>query len=686
MQPPTRGRPTQPGRGRPPARWTGLELTLILLSAVMIAYPLFAGTVSIIAPPLAPAQELPPTADQPATDTPDPAFPLPPTDTAVPPPPTDTAIPPPPTDTAVPAIDQVATNTTRPATPTSTIDPSTPTSTVPVGDTPTATVLVGDTPTPSSTSDPNISPTPSSTSDPNISPTPTLTQGPTTGVRVFKVASVSEASVGQNFSYSVSVITDSATDQQVSMSDGLDANLEVLSASSGSGSCTTGQTVSCNLTLRADNPASVTIQVRVRAGVTVGTNISNSASAGSASSGSVNVRVVGGGGTPLPSPTGPTITPSPSPTGPTITPSPSPTGPTLTPTNTPVTPVATTPSLTPTNRPVEPPPQPKPEPEPPRENRPSSTEVPPAPPAPPTPIPGVPTEPPTPDVIIFDPGQPQVRPTAAVRPTRVPQGPTRTASPLIPLPTGSAQPTSGTSGPAGGGGTDIFFRLASDWGSAYPGQQVNFTLAVRNTRAPAAAGANDLRTVTVRSALPGNLELLGARADRGSDPAVNGNEVSYSIPLLQPGEGVEITVETRIRPDVTVGTLLVAQGQLTYEGLAQTAFSNIVSVQVVGNAQPPTAAAGGGSPVAQAATGTTAPYPPPGTGTPVRTTATPVRTITPTVAGQAPQPTAPPTLVPPRPPAPLPETSAGVPMLGIALLGGTLLTRTWRIHRSKSRL
>ena len=429
----------------------------------------------------------------------------------------------------------------------------------------------------------------------------------------------------------------------------------------------------------------MTIQVRVRAGVAAGTNISNSASAGSASSGNVIVRVVGGGGgTPLPSPTGPTITPSPSPTGPTITPSPSPTGPTLTPTNIPVTPVATTPSRTPTNRPAEPPPEPNP----PRENRPSSTEVPPAPPAPPTPIPGVPTEPPTPDVIIFNPGQPQVRPTAAVRPTRVPQrqGPTNTASPLIPLPTGSAQPTSETSGPSGGG-TDIFFRLASDWGSAYPGQQVNFTLAVRNTRAPAAAGANNLRNVTVRSALPGNLELLGARADRGSDPAVNGNEVSYSIPLLQPGEGVEITVETRIRPDVTVGTLLVAQGQLTYEGLAQTAFSNIVSVQVVGNAQPPTAAAGGGSPVAQAATATAAPYPPPGTGTPVRTTATPVRTITPTVAGQAPQPTAPPpTIVPPRPPAPLPETSGGVPLLGIALLGGTLLTRTWRIHRAKSRL
>jgi len=680
MQPPTRGRPTQPGRGRPPARWTGLELTLILLSAVMIAYPLFAGTLSVIAPPLAPAQELTPAADQPPTATPDPAFEPPATDTAVPPP-TDTAAPPP-TETTAAQPEQIGgTATSRPATPTSTTDPSTPTSTVPVGDTPTATVPAGDTPTPSSTSDPNISPTPSSTTDPNISPTPTLTQGPTTGVRVFKVASVSEASVGQNFSYSVSVITDSATDQQVSMSDGVDSNLEVLSASSGSGSCTTGQTVSCNLTLRADNPASVTIQVRVRAGVAAGTNISNSASAGSASSGSVIVRVVGGGGgTPLPSPTGPTITPSPSPTGPTITPSPSPTGPTITPTNTPATPVATTPSLTPTNRPVEPPPPPAPNP--PRENRPSSTEVPPAPPAPPTPIPGVPTEPPTPDVIIFDPGQPQVRPTAAVRPTRVPQGPTRTASPLIPLPTGSAQPTSG---PAGGGGTDIFFRLASDWGSAYPGQQVNFTLAVRNTRAPAAAGANDLRNVTVRSALPGNLELLGTRADRGSDPAVNGNEVSYSIPLLQPGEGVEITVETRIRPDVTVGTLLVAQGQLTYEGLAQTAFSNIVSVQVVGNAQPPTAAAGGGSPVAQAATA--APYPPPGTGTPVRTTATPVRTITPTVSGQAPQPTAPPpTIVPPRPPAPLPETSGGVPLLGIALLGGTLLTRTWRIHRSKSRL
>jgi hypothetical protein len=210
---------------------------------------------------------------------------------------------------------------------------------------------------------------------------------------------------------------------------------------------------------------------------------------------------------------------------------------------------------------------------------------------------------------------------------------------------------------------------------------------VRNTRAAAANGANDLRSVSVRSTLPGNLEVLGARADRGSDPSVNGNEVSYTIGQLQPGEGVEVTVSTRIRPDVTVGTLLVAQGQLTYEGLAQTAFSNIVSVQVVGNAAPPTAAAVGTS-IAQATTGptgTTGAYPPPSTGTPASATAV-------AASATAPRPTAPaqaqprPTVAPTPPSAPLPDTSTGVPLLGIALLGGTLLTRTWRLHRAKNRL
>ncbi len=677
MQPPSRDRPPPAGRGRTPTRWTRLEIALILLSVVMIAFPLYAEATRFIFPPLAPAQE-----STPEPPTVDPALPLPTTETQAPAPtegqttlpvpsdtpaaaPSDTPAPiptdtqaPAPTDTGGPQ--QIVTATSIPVPPTNTPAPPTPTGTS-VSETPTNTPTPGtptNTPAPGTPTNTPAPGTPTSTIGPA---TPTSTIAPVSGVRVFKVASVSEAAPGQQFSYSISVITDSTADQQVTMEDSVSGDLEVLSASSGSGNCSSGQTVRCTLTIRDINPASVTIQVRVRASAALGSSIANSASAGGQSSGTVTVRV---GGSVVASPT-------PTPTGPTATAT-AVVGPTLTPTSGP-------PPPTNTAAPRPPPAE--------VEERPRATEVPPEPPAPPPPpplIPEVPTEPPTPE--IFQPGQPVVRPTAAVRPTRVILGPTNTASPLIPIPSGTVAPT-GTAGPAAT--SDIFFRLASDWGSAYPGQQVNFTLAVRNTRPPAADGANTLRNVTVRSALPANLEVLGARADRGADPTVSGNNVSYSIGQLQPGEGAEITIATRIKPDVTVGTLIVTQGQLVYDGLApQPAFSNIVTVQVVGNVQAPTSVPTVPTVVAQAATATSGAYPPPSSPTAGRTATTgPTASVAPsatTAATASPVPTR--TPAPPPPPTPLPETSTGVPLLGIMLLGGTLLTRTVRLHRAKNRI
>ncbi|MCX7792154.1 MAG: hypothetical protein N2378_16085 [Chloroflexaceae bacterium] len=674
MQPHSRGRPSSPGRGRAPARWTKLELVLILLSVVMIAFPLYAGAMRFVFPPPAPAQE-----STPEAPTVDPALPptTVPTDT---PRPTDTLVPlptdtqaPTPTDTGGPQ--QIVTATSIPTPPTNTPEPTSTVGTVtPTNTVGTATPTVG-TATPTSTVG---TATPTNTVGPGTPTTvaPTNTPAPVTGVRVFKVASVSEAAPGQQFSYSVAVVTDSTANQQVTMEDAISGELEVLSASSSSGNCNVGQTVQCTLTINDTNPATVTIQVRVRATVAAGTSIANSATAGGQSSGRVVVRV---SGAPVASPTpgGPTVTPggpTVTPGGPTVTPG----GPTVTPggpTVTPGGPTPTSPGVPPTSPPgPEQPPQPpsgEQEPEPP-----AATQPPPAPPAPPPPppvvIPELPTEPPT--VVLAPTSRPVVRPTAAVRPTRAPLGPTNTPAPLVPLGTSTAAPVA-----TPGVTTDVFFRLASDWGSAYPGQQVNYTLVVRNTRPPAADGANTLRNVTVRSALPANLEVLGARADRGVDPTVSGNDVNYTLDQLQPGEGVEITIPTRIRPDVTAGTLIVVQGQLSYNGLSPAPlFSNIVSVQVVGAAQPPTA------PIAQQVTPTTAPYPPPRSPTVARTvTAGPTATSAPTAT---PLPTIATVAPPPPPPAPLPETSAGVPLLGFMLLGGTLLTRTIRLHRARSRL
>jgi NitT/TauT family transport system substrate-binding protein len=71
MQPPAKGRPpTQPGRGRTTARWTGWEVALIILSALMIAFPLYAEATRWIMPPLAPAQESSPSAEPPTAEAP----------------------------------------------------------------------------------------------------------------------------------------------------------------------------------------------------------------------------------------------------------------------------------------------------------------------------------------------------------------------------------------------------------------------------------------------------------------------------------------------------------------------------------------------------------------------------------------------------------------------------------------
>ncbi|PDW01964.1 hypothetical protein CJ255_16445 [Candidatus Viridilinea mediisalina] len=264
---------------------------------------------------------------------------------------------------------------------------------------------------------------------------------------------------------------------------------------------------------------------------------------------------------------------------------------------------------------------------------------------------------------------------------------------------------------------DLFFRMASDWGSAYPGQQVNYTLVLRNTHGGAASGSLSgqkvfflpvadnavlvsqvsqdatMRNLALRVVMPDNLEVLDARADRGADPSLNGQEIVQRLEQLAPGEGVELTIATRIRPNVAAGTLLVAQGQLLYDGLAQALFSNIVSVQVVGSLQPTVGQLVTGvpatdpSPTATAATAvaTESPEPTDTVAEPVAAGASPTPTTATVTATTA---TAEPVAAAGEPPtaAPLPDTRTGVPFLGILLLGMTLFTRTWRLHRARERI
>jgi hypothetical protein len=200
-----------------------------------------------------------------------------------------------------------------------------------------------------------------------------------------------------------------------------------------------------------------------------------------------------------------------------------------------------------------------------------------------------------------------------------------------------------------------------------------------------------VRDVELTSRLPANLTVDGATADQGGDPALSGNTITYDLLRLGPGQSVEVTAFTTIKPGVPAGTILVAQGQLTYESTDQPINSNIVTVQIVDEAQagiatatPRYTATSGPSPTAA-----TAAQLPRATGTSAAATvqAQPSAPATPTqaAAGVAPQePEA--TVTEEDEEAPLPATSTGVPLAGFVLLGMTLLVRTIRIKRARERL
>jgi uncharacterized repeat protein (TIGR01451 family) len=217
--------------------------------------------------------------------------------------------------------------------------------------------------------------------------------------------------------------------------------------------------------------------------------------------------------------------------------------------------------------------------------------------------------------------------------------------------------------------------MASDWGSAFTGQEVNYVIAFRNTRTSGA-----LNNLVISSALPSNLTILDTRADRG-DPQTQGNQLTLRLDTLAAGQGVEIAIRTKIKDDVQVGTRLVSQAQASFDGLALPLNSNVVTVLIVGSDFGPvaqaTATATSAPTSAPSATATSAPSAT-ATSAPSATSAPPSASGAPTSqpAGGRPDMSA----------APLPETSSGVPIFGFALLGFTLLLRTVRIHRGQTRI
>ncbi len=221
----------------------------------------------------------------------------------------------------------------------------------------------------------------------------------------------------------------------------------------------------------------------------------------------------------------------------------------------------------------------------------------------------------------------------------------------------------------------LYFRMQSDWGSAFSNQEVNYVIAAQNTRA-----SGDMRDLQIHSALPANLEVLSASASYGVDPnlksvdvALAGNDITLKLDVLRPGEQVFIAIKTKVKDGVAVGTQIISQAELTFTGISMPAHSNTVTVLIVGAA--PTQL---GVAQAQTQAATTAPT------TTIAATETPTAPApTATIAVTA--TTAPAGAAPPST-TPLPETSSGVPILGFALLGMTLMLRTVRVHRAQSRI
>ncbi|ABU57820.1 hypothetical protein [Roseiflexus castenholzii] len=629
-----------PRSGRVPARWTFYEVLLIALSVALIIFPLYAEVYRWVYPAFAPAA---PRVQEAPTDTPTDVPSEAPTDAPAEPQARVTETPEPsPTAGPSPTSSPTSVNTPTPtSTPTATPGDQTPVAT----NTPTPTSDAGVTITPIPTFSPTRTPT--FTSTPGPSPTPVLGVPPLT---LSKSASVQFASPGQEFTYSLVVDTNSSVPIQIEVRDPINAQLEVTGTSVSNGSCqVSGNTVVCNVTAVVNQPVSININVRVRTGIQSETLIANQAAAQdargfTAASDSVSVRIPGG------------IIPP--------TPSPDP------------------------NRPTSPPATPTP----PIAPSPTQPSTPPQPPAPPpsggdggggggTPPEGAPPPPPVIDLVL----PPTPAPVAPAPQQPQQPRPTRSAG------TGGARTATPTASPTTIAATDaIFFRMASNWGSAFPGDAVTYVIAVRNTHP-----SNSLRDLALRSVFPANLEITGLSSgpiDRNTpgaftpgDPSRTDNRISLGVAELPAGQGFEVIVQTKIKPNVSGGTRIVAQAELTFAGLAIPLYSNIVTVEVVNAAQAqvlPTDTA--------TATPTEAPTAMP------TSTLTPVpATEPPTVVVEAGQPAA---VAPTATPgaagsvvgsagtAPLPATSTGVPLAGFALLGATLLARTWRLHRAKSRI
>src|SRR5262249_52281089 len=121
------------------------------------------------------------------------------------------------------------------------------------------------------------------------------------------------------------------------------------------------------------------------------------------------------------------------------------------------------------------------------------------------------------------------------------------------------------------------FRIDSDWGSAFAGQDVVFRIRFQNLRAK-----DTINNLQISTQLPDNVVITGQDGVLG-EPQRQGNLVTMKVAALQPQQETVITIRTKIKDDVEAGTRLIGQAEATYDGLALPLRSNIATILIVGS-------------------------------------------------------------------------------------------------------
>ncbi|MBZ0282594.1 MAG: DUF11 domain-containing protein [Anaerolineae bacterium] len=129
-----------------------------------------------------------------------------------------------------------------------------------------------------------------------------------------------------------------------------------------------------------------------------------------------------------------------------------------------------------------------------------------------------------------------------------------------------------TATPAGVAGgiiiADPFITKVANPPFALPGENVTFTVTVTNPSAVPAAN------VVVNDPIPNELEVLSASATGGST-SVSGQTVTLTIPTLNPGATVMLTIQTRVRANVATPFTIINVASLNN---GKTASASVVSV------------------------------------------------------------------------------------------------------------